>query len=313
MVVKRYKHPQQWTVFPLSYSRSGAVHKVGLVLTIWYPSLSTFSLFHPFHSEKDIMIFSCVRAPEEGSAQDSGHRGGIGFMNDWRRLNVAITRAKYAMWIVGHAGELKQSDEWRELINDSRRRGAFIDPSSTPNSGRNCNNGSFSADTSGNTWAVPQVYDPSTNGGAPPSESRFERSNGWARQGASSDYTRRTAGAPPPPPAASEASSASGDSTRRHMYPGHGPAPAPAPGIRCGTGDSGRGPRGHQGQFVGEAQVRGRLEYARPQQPLLPTQNVHLDPAGGHRAFVYPTSLPPLPPPPPLPPACGPPFAENPG
>lgn len=79
------------------------------------------------------MIFSCVRAPEDGPSQDPDNSGGgIGFMGDWRRLNVAITRAKHAMWIVGHAGVLKQSDEWRELINDSRRRGAFIDPSSNP-------------------------------------------------------------------------------------------------------------------------------------------------------------------------------------
>lgn len=92
----------------------------------------------PIHArlnrEKDIMIFSCVRAPEEGcSKQDSessdGHRGGVGFLDDWRRLNVAITRAKHAMWIIGHAGVLKQSNEWRELINDSRERAAFVDHS----------------------------------------------------------------------------------------------------------------------------------------------------------------------------------------
>lgn len=56
-------------------------------------------------------------------------RNGIGFMGDWRRLNVAITRAKYSMWIVGHAGTLRKDNEWRELINDSRRRGAFVDQS----------------------------------------------------------------------------------------------------------------------------------------------------------------------------------------
>lgn len=83
------------------------------------------------------MIFSCVRAPEEGfepSTDDSNtssksRGGGVGFLHDWRRLNVAITRAKYAMWIVGHAGVLKQSVEWRELINDSKQRDAYVDRS----------------------------------------------------------------------------------------------------------------------------------------------------------------------------------------
>ena len=51
--------------------------------------------------QMDVVIMSCVRASEPGQ------QTGIGFVADVRRLNVAITRAKRALWILGSAATLK--------------------------------------------------------------------------------------------------------------------------------------------------------------------------------------------------------------
>jgi hypothetical protein len=64
-------------------------------------------------SEVDIMIFSCVR---------SNKRGNVGFCKNPARLNVAITRARYALWIVGDSATLSRGkcSEFQNGRNDSK-------------------------------------------------------------------------------------------------------------------------------------------------------------------------------------------------
>eukprot|EP00727_Mastigamoeba_balamuthi_P011263 m51a1_g676 putative splicing endonuclease positive effector (3357) ;mRNA; f:269460-283890 len=57
--------------------------------------------------EKDVIVFSCVRAPV-GT--------GIGFLTDLRRMNVGITRAKHAMWLVGNSSLLAVNEDWLALL-----------------------------------------------------------------------------------------------------------------------------------------------------------------------------------------------------
>eukprot|EP00117_Sycon_ciliatum_P034570 scpid22067/ scgid26360/ Regulator of nonsense transcripts 1; ATP-dependent helicase RENT1; Nonsense mRNA reducing factor 1; Up-frameshift suppressor 1 homolog len=57
--------------------------------------------------EKDYIILSCVRANE--------HQG-IGFLNDPRRLNVALTRAKYGVIITGSPKVLAKQPLWQHLL-----------------------------------------------------------------------------------------------------------------------------------------------------------------------------------------------------
>ena len=68
-------------------------------------------------SERDIIIFSCVRSNFEKN---------VGFLSDKSRLNVAITRAKYALWIIGNAETLKADQTWNALIEDAKCRNLFI-------------------------------------------------------------------------------------------------------------------------------------------------------------------------------------------
>ncbi|EPQ28681.1 uncharacterized protein PFL1_03984 [Pseudozyma flocculosa PF-1] len=68
--------------------------------------------------EKDIIILSCVRS--------SGEARSIGFLGDRRRVNVAITRAKSNLFVVGNADHLSRSDPlWQQLVATARERQAL--------------------------------------------------------------------------------------------------------------------------------------------------------------------------------------------
>lgn len=58
--------------------------------------------------EKEIIVFSTVRANE---------RGEVGFLADYRRLNVAITRAKRGLVLLGHPKTLRHDGTWRSYLD----------------------------------------------------------------------------------------------------------------------------------------------------------------------------------------------------
>ena len=60
--------------------------------------------------EKEIIILSLVR---------SNNSGNIGFLNDQRRLNVAITRAKRKLIIAGHAATMLRHELYSRLYHST--------------------------------------------------------------------------------------------------------------------------------------------------------------------------------------------------
>ncbi|KAJ6477452.1 AAA domain-containing protein [Mycena vitilis] len=70
--------------------------------------------------EKTIIILSCVRS---GPGLES-----IGFLSDERRMNVALTRAKSSLFILGNAPTLSRSNQiWNSIVSDARMRHSLVD------------------------------------------------------------------------------------------------------------------------------------------------------------------------------------------
>lgn len=66
--------------------------------------------------ESEVIIFSCVRASVNKS---------IGFLDDIRRMNVGITRAKCSLWVLGNSQSLMNGEFWAKLIQDARARNRY--------------------------------------------------------------------------------------------------------------------------------------------------------------------------------------------
>ena len=83
--------------------------------------------------EKDVVIFSLVRAPlndmfhilkkaSASNANNKRRRNLLGFVADERRINVALTRAKCSMFVLGNAKAMKTDPNWGALVESARKR-----------------------------------------------------------------------------------------------------------------------------------------------------------------------------------------------
>ncbi len=69
-------------------------------------------------AEKDIILISLVRSSQDENSS-------IGFLSDYRRMNVAITRPKYMLLFVGNATTLRGDSNWGALINHYKAHSAL--------------------------------------------------------------------------------------------------------------------------------------------------------------------------------------------
>ncbi|KAH8379148.1 hypothetical protein KR009_003290 [Drosophila setifemur] len=65
--------------------------------------------------EKDVIIISNARTR------------GCGFLTNYQRLNVALTRPKRCLVICGNFDDLQTVDMWRQLLDDARQRKVYFD------------------------------------------------------------------------------------------------------------------------------------------------------------------------------------------
>ena len=66
--------------------------------------------------EKEVIVFSTVRANEVGE---------VGFLSDRRRLNVALTRARRGLVIIGHPNTLRHDKTWNSWLDWVEERNLF--------------------------------------------------------------------------------------------------------------------------------------------------------------------------------------------
>jgi superfamily I DNA and/or RNA helicase len=67
--------------------------------------------------EKEAIVLSAVR---------SNAAAATGFLKDWRRLNVSITRARCALIVVGDSRTLQADPHWRAFIAHARKGGGYV-------------------------------------------------------------------------------------------------------------------------------------------------------------------------------------------
>ncbi|VDI71757.1 Hypothetical predicted protein [Mytilus galloprovincialis] len=86
--------------------------------------------------EWDYVIFSLVRSLPDYRIEKSPTRGwcsqNLGFITDEHQINVALTRAKKGLFLIGNKHLLKCDEVWKDLIQTYDRKGCVVNSVAYP-------------------------------------------------------------------------------------------------------------------------------------------------------------------------------------
>ena len=71
-------------------------------------------------------MFSTVRSSTRSIAEEDESGNLIGFLSDERRMNVALTRARFVLIIIGNVKTLSSNLIWRKMINHYHRNQQLV-------------------------------------------------------------------------------------------------------------------------------------------------------------------------------------------
>ena len=73
-----------------------------------------------------MVIFSAVRAECVSQLSQAEKKADVGFLADERRMNVALTRARSNLWIIGNGRFLMGNENWCRLWQHSHANGSLL-------------------------------------------------------------------------------------------------------------------------------------------------------------------------------------------
>jgi regulator of nonsense transcripts 1 len=104
-------------ITPYSAQKELIEQKIRCSKNRWYDDVKIASVDGFQGSELDYIIFTCVRNNKKKS---------VGFLGDSRRLNVALSRARYGLILVGNVSFMEQFWPWNEVIKYFRDQKAIV-------------------------------------------------------------------------------------------------------------------------------------------------------------------------------------------